>query len=176
MRVYLGLGSNLGDRLANLRQGLALLAERGVRTVKASSLYQTEPVGFAEQPDFFNAVVAVEGRFTLPSLLRAVKEIERDMGGRPEGRGRARPFDADILLAEGLLFSSADLLVPHPRMLERRFVMEPLMELEPQLAAWWNHRRAGVAPLDSLRAQRVERLMSAEQWLGLVSGAPEEMR
>ncbi len=171
MRVYLGLGSNLGDRLENLRQGLRRLEDAGVRLLRASALYESAPLGYAEQPDFYNAVAEVETEETLPGLLRRIKAIEAEMGGRPHGRGRARPLDVDILLCGEVIFASADLLVPHPRIFERRFMMEGLLELEPGLMRTWEWM-LGAGGRTNLEGQRVERVMETAEWLGarLASG------
>ena len=169
MKVYLSLGSNLGDRLENLRGAAGALEERGIRVVRASGLYETAPVGWQQQPDFYNAVLEVEAGITLPRLLRLVQEIEQERGGRPEGAGRARYADVDVLLCGAVVFSSADLVVPHPRMFERRFVLEPLAELEAGVSdAWGWALPVGGRPAD-WEQQGVRRVAEAEEWLAAAS-------
>lgn len=132
MEVYLGLGSNLGDRKANLEKSLQLLGERlAIRQV--SSLYQTEPVGDKEQPMFFNAVCRAETDLGPLQLLSLIKGIEAALGRVPSFAGGPRPIDVDILLYEGLSMDTADLTIPHPRMADRAFVLVPLLELSPEL-------------------------------------------
>ena len=132
MEVYLGLGSNLGDRKTNLEKALQLLGERlSIRQV--SSLYQTEPVGHTEQPMFFNAVCRAETDLGPLQLLSLIKGIEAALGRVPSFAGGPRSIDVDILLYEGLSMETADLTIPHPRMAERAFVLVPLLELSPEL-------------------------------------------
>jgi len=134
-RVFLALGANLGDREANMRRALELLAERCPVTA-ASSLYRSEavvPKGAPPGPEYLNA--AVEASTDLPplELLRFVKEIERRIGRRPAERWAARPIDIDILLYGDEIVETRELVVPHERMAERPFVMAPLAELAPDV-------------------------------------------
>jgi len=133
---YLGLGSNEGDRLANLRRARDLLAGHGVEVTASSSVYQTAPQGeVLDQPDFLNACVRISTSLEPADLLRACKEVERDLGRTPGGpRHSPRPVDVDVLLLGGLEFSSDQLRVPHPDLAVRRFVLEPLLELDPGVA------------------------------------------
>ncbi len=131
--VYLGLGSNLGDRERNIVEAVKRLGEK-VRITRLSSLYETEPVGYAAQPWFLNAVCAGETDLAPYPLLDFLKAIEREMG-RGEGiRWGPRVIDLDILLYDGLVLSDEKLTIPHPRLHERRFVLVPLAEIAPDLA------------------------------------------
>jgi 2-amino-4-hydroxy-6-hydroxymethyldihydropteridine diphosphokinase len=129
--VYLGLGSNLGNRESNLDMALKLLGER-MRLGKRSSLYDTEPIGNASQPRFLNLVVQAYTRLTPENLLKLAKGIELRMG-RHSKTGEPRPIDIDILLFGSLVVKTPDLVIPHPRMDERLFVMTPLAEIAPDL-------------------------------------------
>jgi 2-amino-4-hydroxy-6-hydroxymethyldihydropteridine diphosphokinase len=126
--VYLGLGSNLGNREANLRMAIRAMT-RLARVAAASSLYQTTPVG-STQHDFYNAVVSIETGLSAMSLLRFLKGIEEEIGRRPGGEpGGPRPIDIDILLYGDEIIEEANLAIPHPRMAERSFVLVPLAEI-----------------------------------------------
>lgn len=129
--AYLSLGSNLGDRLGYLREAARLLAERGVRPVRASSVYETAPVGVTGQPPFLNAVIQVETDLTPPGLLEATQSVERALGRERSVRWGPRTLDIDILLYDGQHVDLPGLQIPHPRMHQRRFVLLPLLELQP---------------------------------------------
>ena len=130
--VYLSLGSNLGDREANLRAAIAALPEAGVKVVRVSSFYETEPVDFVDQPWFLNC--AVEGETTVEPvvLLRALQKIEAQMGSKKEFAKGPRLIDLDILLYGSETIATPELQIPHPRMRERRFVLVPLAEIAPR--------------------------------------------
>ena len=150
--AHLGLGSNLGDRRAMLQAAVDGLAERGVRTVVSSSTYETDPVGeVLDQPAFLNACLAVETALGVEALLDAVKDVERSLGRTTEGpeyvHHGPRPIDVDVLLACGAEHRSERLTVPHPGLLERRFVLIPLLEIDFALAT-----PGGVALADALAA------------------------
>ncbi|HEX5479027.1 MAG TPA: 2-amino-4-hydroxy-6-hydroxymethyldihydropteridine diphosphokinase [Dehalococcoidia bacterium] len=141
--AYLALGANVGNRRENLRMALRLLSEH-VRVIEVSSLYRSEalvPEGAAPGPDFLNAVAAVETDLEPADLLRALKEIEREIGRRPAPRWAARPIDIDILLCDERVITTPDLTVPHPAMLGRNFVLVPLAEIAPGA----RHPAAGAA-------------------------------
>ena len=131
-RVFLGLGSNLGDREAMLRAAAAALAEvPGVALVASSSLYETEPWGLREQPPFLNSVVEISTRLSPAALLARLQEIEARLGRRPGPRWGPRAIDIDLLLWVGLRLDQGDLVLPHPALERRRFVLVPLAELDP---------------------------------------------
>lgn len=131
--VYLGLGANLGDRLANLRIALQRL-QTLARLDEVSSLYETQPQGVTDQPLFFNAVCRVSTGLEPQALLRFLKNLEREIGRRPGGQEWGpRPIDLDILLYDDRVVDASELKVPHPRLAERAFVLVPLCELAPEL-------------------------------------------
>ena len=132
--VYLSLGANRGERAAQIEQALRLLGEGGVPVRRRSSLYETEPVGMRSRRWFLNGVVEVRTQLGPLALLRLVKRIERQLG-RSASRGRrptARPIDIDIVYYGKRVLRQPKLIIPHPRRLERRFVLEPLRELAPK--------------------------------------------
>jgi 2-amino-4-hydroxy-6-hydroxymethyldihydropteridine diphosphokinase len=158
---YLGLGSNVGDREAHLRAAVEALREHGVEVEAVSSLYETEPVGeILDQPDFLNAAVRVRTELEPEALLDLCKAIEVEHGrmlGAP--RHGPRPLDIDLLLLDDLRLDSDRLTLPHPQVTRRRFVLEPLVELEPNLALPDGSRVAeALAALGE--DQRVERVGS----------------
>ena len=128
-RVFLSLGSNLGDRVANIRKALEQLAGVGVAITRVSSLYKTEPMDFRPQAWFVNCVAEAETRLMPMQLLTAVKTVERALGRRTGVAKRPRAIDIDILLYESVVVRSAALNIPHERLAERRFVLLPLREL-----------------------------------------------
>ncbi len=131
--VYLSLGSNLGDREGNLRRALELLTEPRLRVVRVSSFYETEPQEVRDQPWFLNAVAEVETDLFPRQLLGRVQKIEQQLGRKRIREKGPRTIDIDILLFGGAVIETGELQVPHPRMMERRFVLEPLAELAPEL-------------------------------------------
>jgi len=135
---YLGLGSNVGDRRANLQAAVDALAEAGVRVLASSSVYETEPVGeVPDQREFFNACVRIETELGPEALLDACKDVERALGRVTEGPGYVhhgpRPIDVDLLLLGDVTHRSQRLALPHEQATSRRFVLVPLLELEPEL-------------------------------------------
>lgn len=127
---YLGLGANLGDRLANLQRAVdELAAKPGIRVVRSSRVYETEPVGGPEQPEYLNAVVEVETDLDPHALLAACLAVEGAMGRVRTERWGPRPIDVDVLTYGTETIDEPDLTVPHPRMHERGFVLVPLAEL-----------------------------------------------
>lgn len=130
--IYLGLGSNLGDRLANLRLGCRLMEIAGIGVTRASSLYETEPVG-PPQPDYLNAVCRVETDLAPEALLVVLKKIETEAGRVPGRRWGPRELDLDVLLYRDLTIESEDLTIPHRELLNRPFVLLPLLEIAPAL-------------------------------------------
>jgi 2-amino-4-hydroxy-6-hydroxymethyldihydropteridine diphosphokinase len=130
--AYIGLGSNLGDRLATLRTAVRRLEMLG-RIAAVSRLYETEPVGYLEQPRFLNAVVALETALAPVALLRALLGIERDLGRTRSFPNAPRALDLDLLLADDVVLDSTELTLPHPRLHERTFVLVPLAEIAPEV-------------------------------------------
>ena len=132
---YLSIGSNQGDRLEHLRAAVATLAEHGVEVEAVSSAYETEPVGeLTEQPDFLNAAVRIRTALEPEELLDLCKAIEVEQGRMFGGpRHGPRPLDIDVILF-GEEYESERLVIPHPEAMRRRFVLAPLLELDPELA------------------------------------------
>lgn len=140
---YLGLGSNLGDRAGALRRAIERLGELG-RVTGVSGVFETDPVGYTEQPDFLNLVVRLETPLGPEALAEATRSIERDLGRVRTFRNAPRPLDIDLLLVdpgevgEGIpatgVVDRPGLRIPHPRMTERAFVLVPLLELAPAAA------------------------------------------
>ncbi len=129
--IYLSLGSNIGDRAANIARAIAALSPRGVRVTRQSSLYETEPVDFHEQDWFLNCVVEAETDLAPGELMDALLDVERSLGrvrGVPKG---PRLIDMDILLFGSSIVRAPGLEIPHPRMAERRFVLVPFNEIAP---------------------------------------------
>ena len=131
--VYLSLGSNLGDRERNLRDALGLLAEPGLRVLRVSSFYETEPLEVRDQRRFLNAVAEAETDLFPKQLLARLQRIEQRLGRRRLKPKGPRTIDIDILLYGGTVIDAEELQVPHPRLAQRRFVLEPLAELAPDL-------------------------------------------
>ena len=129
--AYLGLGSNLGDRQANLDRALALLSQR-LKVDKVSSIYDSEPVGNIEQPRFLNLVCQVTTNIEPAGLLALAKGIEAKMG-RVGGSGAPRTIDIDILFYGDQVIETPELVIPHPRLAKRAFVLAPLVEIAPDL-------------------------------------------
>ena len=135
MTGYLGLGSNVGDRRAQLEAAVAALPEHGVTILASSSVYETEPVGLVlDQREFFNACVRIETALGPEQLLDACKSVERALGREAGGeRHGPRPIDVDLLLLGDCTYTSERLSLPHAEVRSRRFVLVPLLELDPQL-------------------------------------------
>jgi 2-amino-4-hydroxy-6-hydroxymethyldihydropteridine diphosphokinase len=133
---YLGLGSNVGDREGHLRAAVDALGARGVAVEAVSSVYETEPVGeVLDQPDFLNAAVRIRTGLAPEALLDLCKEIEAERGRALDApRHSPRPLDVDLLLLGDLVLSTERLTLPHREVTGRRFVLEPLLELDPALA------------------------------------------
>ncbi len=134
MRAYVGLGSNLGDRRATIEQAVELLgADAGVRVVAISSLRQTEPWGPVAQPPYLNGAVALDTTLTPRALLDLLLRTEERLGRVRGERWGPRTVDLDLLLYDDAVVDEPGLAVPHPRLHERLFVLEPLAELDPAL-------------------------------------------
>lgn len=150
IRAYLGIGSNLGDRPANLQLAVeGLAAESGTRVVAVSPVYETISIGGPPQDDFLNAVVAVDTELTPQELLGVARSLEERAHRVREERWGPRTLDVDILTYGRREVAEPDLVIPHPRMAERAFVLAPLHDLDPEAApvpatGWSGVRRAGV--------------------------------
>ena len=130
--VYLSLGSNVGNRQAQLQDARARLATVG-RVVAESSLYETEPVELTQQPWFLNCALALETSKTPQQLMAAILRVEEEMGRRRMQKKGPRSIDIDILLFGDTIINSPELTIPHPAMQQRRFVLEPLAEIAPEV-------------------------------------------
>lgn len=156
---YLGLGSNVGDAAGHLRAAVELLEAEGIEVAAVSSAYVTEPVGeILDQPDFLNAVVRIRTDLKPEALLDACKRVEAERGRRFDlPRHSPRPLDVDLLLLGDIELTTGRLTLPHPEVTTRRFVLVPLLELDPELTLP-DGRRLGEA-LEALGSgQRVEPL------------------
>lgn len=133
VRAAIGLGSNLGDRSRHITDAVAAIAEAG-SLVRVSSLYETAPVGGPKQGSYLNAVVVIDTDLSAQELLKLCLAVERDQGRERRERWGPRTLDLDILLYGDLTLAEENLTIPHPRMTERRFVLDPLLEAWPDAA------------------------------------------
>jgi 2-amino-4-hydroxy-6-hydroxymethyldihydropteridine diphosphokinase len=131
--IYLSLGSNLGDRALNIQRAIEALPDAGVRVLRRSSIYETEPVDFLDQPWFLNCVVEAETSLAPRELLEQLQSIERMLGSKKLVPRGPRIADLDILFYTNAVIDEPGLEIPHPRMGERRFVLVPLAEIAPGL-------------------------------------------
>ena len=132
--AYIGFGSNIDDRLNYITQALQLLLEAdNVSLIQISSLYETEPVGYEEQDWFLNGVIAVETGLLVHELLTLLKEIEGAVGRQHRARWRPREVDLDLLIYDQDCINTPDLIVPHPEMHQRSFVLVPFAEIAPDI-------------------------------------------
>jgi 2-amino-4-hydroxy-6-hydroxymethyldihydropteridine diphosphokinase len=131
MKYHLGLGSNLGKREKNLSAAILELEKAGIRIIRLSSVYETEPTEFRNQPDFLNMAILIESVFKPEFLLKKLKKIEYQLGRKSSPRNHPRCIDLDILLAENQIMKGADLTIPHPQLHKRKFVLVPLTEISP---------------------------------------------
>ena len=160
--VYLGLGSNLGNREGNLRMALRLL-EPLCRPEEVSSLYETAPVGVEDQPAFYNAACRITTGLEPEALLRFVQRVEFEVRRRPGGpRWGPRPVDLDILLYGDQVVERSELVLPHPRLAERPFVLVPLAEIAPQ--AWHPTLRKTVRELLAAAGEGGVALVAPAGW------------
>jgi 2-amino-4-hydroxy-6-hydroxymethyldihydropteridine diphosphokinase len=155
--AYLSLGSNIGDREAQLATAIESLQELGIRVVRRSSIYETEPQDFAGQPWFLNMVLEVETDYAPALLLSRIQQIEKQMGRQREIPKGPRTVDIDILFYGDAVIESAEMQIPHPRLTQRRFVLEPLAELAPDLRHPVLGKRIGEL-LPETHAQRIRRV------------------
>ncbi len=133
-KVFLGMGSNVGDREGHLTMGIRLLAA-AMHLVETSSIYETEPWGYTEQPPFLNMACHVQTDLAPLELLAVCQEVERQVGRKPTVRYGPRVLDVDVLAYGDQVIVTPDLVVPHPHMAERAFVLVPLVEIAPE----WEH-------------------------------------
>jgi 2-amino-4-hydroxy-6-hydroxymethyldihydropteridine diphosphokinase len=156
-RVFLGLGANIGDRRRALDAALQALAGDGrVRVTRRSSLYETAPVGMVDQPWFLNVVVEIATPLSPEALLDLAQQVERDLGRTREIRWGPRTVDIDILLFGDRVMATPRLTIPHPEMSRRRFVVEPLVEIAPELRLPDGRRVRDL--LEDLTGQEVRRV------------------
>lgn len=136
MKVYLALGSNLGDKSENMREALRLLACHVGEVTRVSSFWETEPWGFSSENTFLNAVTELNTDLSPRALLLKTQEVERVIGRKSKSSGGQyadRLIDVDILLYGDMIINERDLKIPHPLLLQRRFVMDPLVEIAPEV-------------------------------------------
>jgi len=163
IRAYVALGSNLGDPLATVQDAFAALRALPETTLAAaSSLYRSAPVGLKNQPDFINAVAALDTRLAAESLLEALFAIEARFGRARSVKNAPRTLDLDLLLYGGETRATPRLILPHPRMHERAFVLLPLLEIAPE--AMIPGHGAAAALLDGVRGQSLCRLDAIPQY------------
>jgi 2-amino-4-hydroxy-6-hydroxymethyldihydropteridine diphosphokinase len=155
VRAAIGLGSNLGDRARHIADAVAALVETG-SLVRASSLYETAPVGGPKQGPYLNAVAVIDTDLSAQELLNRCLAVERDQGRERRERWGPRTLDLDILLYGDQVIDEESLRVPHPRMIERRFVLEPLLEVWPDATLPDGTALAGIAA--GLSGQKVRKL------------------
>ena len=139
-RVYLSLGSNIGDRQAHLREGIDLLPASGIQVLRVSPVYETEPIGYAAQAWFLNLVIEADTSLFPVQLLNRTQRIEHTLGRIRTIPNGPRRMDIDILLYANAVIHTTRLEIPHPRLAERRFVLQPLADLAPGLRHPVNHR------------------------------------
>lgn len=132
--VFLSIGSNVGNRVENCRRAVEELGGNNrIRLISVSSLYETEPIGYEDQPLFINLAVKIETTLTPSALLQTIKTIERKLGRVETFRWGPRIIDIDIIIYDNLVISDRHLVLPHPRMQERAYVLIPLLELDKNL-------------------------------------------
>lgn len=131
--VYIGIGSNLGNRQENCLRAIELLKKKGIVVKKRSSIYETEPWGVKDQPPFLNMAIEIETELEPAELLIVLKDIEREVGRERSFKWGPRIIDLDILLFEDIILNEDNLKIPHPLMHERDFVLRPLCEIAPEI-------------------------------------------
>ena len=168
-RVFIGLGTNMGDRESNLREAVTeLRAMPENEIVSISSVYETDPVGYLDQGKFLNLVVCMNTKLTAQSLLNACMEIEQVLGRKREIRWGPRTIDLDILLYNQENIVTKNLIVPHPRMLERAFVIIPLVEIDKDIVLPNMEKplREVMEDLPEKEGVRIWKLINGEDVLG----------
>jgi 2-amino-4-hydroxy-6-hydroxymethyldihydropteridine diphosphokinase len=136
--VFIGLGSNLGEREKNCEEAIRLIGESGITVVSRSSMYETEPWGVQDQPLFINMVICVRTEREPSELLRELKVVEKKMGRNETKKWAPRIIDLDILLYDDITVDEQDLKIPHPYMFDREFVIKPLSEIAPEVVRKYN--------------------------------------
>ncbi|WP_214822447.1 MULTISPECIES: 2-amino-4-hydroxy-6-hydroxymethyldihydropteridine diphosphokinase [unclassified Exiguobacterium] len=156
--IYIALGANIGERASQLSAAIDEMGKMGVAVTKQSSVYETAPVGYTDQPSFYNMVVEVETHQSATDLLDTLQQIERRLGRERLFKNGPRTIDLDILFYNGEDIQSEHLTVPHPRMQERAFVLAPLAEIAPELVVRGQTVAAWLADLPMADRQDVVRL------------------
>ena len=154
-KAYLSIGSNIGDRLQNLKDCVKFLSDEGLIIIKISSIYETEPIGYTDQDKFYNVVLLIETEFSPYELLKKTQHIEDLMGRKRIIIWGPRIIDIDIVLYENISINEKDLQIPHPRMLDRAFVLIPLAELEPLILI---NNRSIESYLEKISEKNMEKL------------------
>jgi 2-amino-4-hydroxy-6-hydroxymethyldihydropteridine diphosphokinase len=132
--VFIGIGSNLGDREKNINNSLSLLSGSTFKIMNKSALYETEPEVFNDQPKYLNMAIAAETPFEPPACLQFLHEIESRLGRARPFKNCPRTIDLDILFYDSIVYNSPDLIIPHPALTERAFVLVPLKEIAPDFS------------------------------------------
>jgi 2-amino-4-hydroxy-6-hydroxymethyldihydropteridine diphosphokinase len=161
MKYFLSLGSNLGNRRANLARAASLLREKGIAVLQASSVYRTEPVDLPDQPWFYNQVLAIDAACNPLALLDIVKSVERALKRAPAVAKGPRTIDIDILLAGRTIVQTRRLMIPHPRLARRNFVLVPLCEIAPHAVHPVLHERIEALAKKSGDTASVRRIRAA---------------
>ncbi|WP_028449805.1 2-amino-4-hydroxy-6-hydroxymethyldihydropteridine diphosphokinase [Chitinibacter tainanensis] len=152
--AYIALGANLGDPAAQLRQAMAAIAQLPhTQLLAGSSLYASAPVGYADQPDFINAVCAVQTELAPTALLAALLQIEQQLGRERSFKNAPRTLDLDVVLYDALQLDTPELQIPHPRMHQRAFVLLPLLEIAPEVEI------PGLGPAAALIGQVIDQAL-----------------
>ncbi len=163
--AYIGLGSNLGDRLGHIVEALQLLIRDGVEVVRCSQLYETEPVGMDSALPFYNGVCEIRTRLTPQELMKLLLQVETALG-RDRSRGMDREIDLDLLHYVGVSIDLPGLKLPHPRLQQRRFVLEPWAEIAPDLE---------IAPLSSTIEELLKAIPAGGPWIRPAGVRPLEV-
>ncbi len=159
VEAYLSLGSNLGDRLGFLKRAISLISELpGAKVRSVSAIYETEPVGYVDQPEFLNLIVCILTSTEPLDFLRMMKEIEMKIGRVHRDRWHEREIDIDIIFYGDKILDSKDLIIPHPRMHLRKFVLQPLNEIAPNFVHPVNEKEVNQLLADCLDNSRVNRV------------------